>query len=1121
VLAIAMHTITFMILISLFAFTPHSGNASGNLQLHYNFSGVKPGTFSVPDMSGNEHHGTLMNGALIKNAGKQRLLELGQNNAYLDMGSSTGELIASLNEFTLSVLLYIDPSTNLDAAGNFIATFANAENIADFPKGNMFLGARTTRLAISKTNWQNEEGVGLQRTLPKGRWQLVSFTLKGTQGTLSIDGVPVQKGRINTRPSDLGATTHNYLGKSCYASDRYLQNTLIADFRIYNKALEANELSGLVKLANELNAPLFAEQLSEAAAHLQIGSEMVRTHLKLPVDAANGIKVSWTSSKPEVLASNGKVNRPATGEKTEKIKLTALLTKGDEQLEKQFKIKVLPLPEDRDAVETDAAEIKLNANTDQLRSKLDLPVMGIEGSLISWKSDRPDFLSDEGKILQFSSEGKIPVRLTATVQKGNASRTRHFDLQIAQDEGFSSYLFAYFTGNGPNEEAIHFALSNDGFNYRALNDGKPIIDSKAISTTGGVRDPHILRGPDGYFYMVVTDLHVPTCGWSNTAMVLLKSKNLVNWTHSKIDLPQTYSEFSTVHRVWAPQTFYDESSGKYMVYFSMKEPKGIDIIYYAYTNSDFTAFESAPKQLLYSPTNNACIDGDIVFKNGKYHLFFKTEGSGNGIKKAVSDQLTEGYQLIDHYVDQTDSPVEGSGVFRMINSDTYILMYDMYTSGRYQFTESTDLENFRVIDNEISMNFHPRHGTVIPITRAEAQRLVQKWGSVSELGYHSSASEAVKKNNVVVSEKDATVYLPVEAGTDLTSFNPKLLSFPGAKIKPAGPVDFSNGPVAYTFSADGVGSKTWSVEAVSDHNPVLSGYYADPEIIYSEKDKKFYLYPTSDGYDGWSGTYFKTFSSPDLVHWTDEGVIVDLLTDVDWANRNAWAPTAIERKMDGAYRYFYYFTAAQKIGVAVNDQPYGRFTDSGKALVGAKPAGVRGGQEIDPDVFHDPVSDRYYLYWGNGYLACVLLNDDMVSFDEESLKIITPPSTFREGAEVFYRNGLYYFMWSENDTRDADYRVRYGYSSRPDTIEVIPENNLVIARDDQNEIYATGHNSVIQIPGKDEWYIVYHRFTRPKGMSMGRSAGFHREVCIDRMEFDSKGMIRRVKPTLKGIDPVK
>ncbi len=691
----------------------------------------------------------------------------------------------------------------------------------------------------------------------------------------------------------------------------------------------------------------------------------------------------------------------------------------------------------------------------------------------------------------------------------------------AQTNKYNAYLFTYFTGNAKADESIHFAISTDGYHFRALNSDRPVISSAEISSTGGVRDPHILRSADGKtFYMVVTDM-VSANGWnSNRAMVLLRSTDLVNWTSSVVNMQKRFPGNEELLRVWAPQTIYDPQVKKYMVYWSMKHGKGPDIIYYAYANKDFTDLETTPKQLFFSPTNGSCIDGDIVFKNGKYHLFFKTEGEGAGIKIAVSDQLTKGYVLRDKYVQQTKDPVEGAGVFKLNTGDEYILMYDVYTKGRYQFTKTKDLEHFTVIDQDMSMDFHPRHGTVMPITTAEAERLVMKWG-VEDKVIGSAASRQIKKINIVLDTPAKSIVLPVLPNTDLRSFNPGFLVSPGITVSPSAAQDFSKGPVRYTVSIKGRLPQTYAVQAVKNHNPVLPGLYADPDIIYSQKHQKFYLYPTSDGFNNWTGTYFKTFSSTDLVNWKEERVILDLEKDISWAKKNAWAPGIIEKKVDGKYQYFFYFCAEQKIGVAVADDPAGPFVDIGKPLIDSRPEGVAGGQQIDPAVFADPVSGKNYLYWGNGYMAAAELNDDMVSLKPGTTKLLTPDRTFREGAFVFYRNGKYYFMWSEDDTRSENYRVRYGISDNPLGKINIPQNNLVIAKDTANGIYGTGHHSVIQVPGKDEWYIVYHRFNYPKGILMGRAAGYNREVCIDRLLFGSDGSILPVKPTHAGIQPVR
>jgi arabinoxylan arabinofuranohydrolase len=703
-----------------------------------------------------------------------------------------------------------------------------------------------------------------------------------------------------------------------------------------------------------------------------------------------------------------------------------------------------------------------------------------------------------------------------SVQPGNAQSVK------ASKKGknkYSAYLFAYFNGNAKKDESICFAISQDGYRYKALNNNQPIISSEKISSTGGVRDPHILRGADGKtFFMVATDM-VSANGWSsNRAMVLLKSTDLINWSSSVVNIQTTYPDQETLERVWAPQSIYDSKAGKYMVYWAMKYSGGPDQIYYAYANKDFTALEGTPKVLFTSPGNKSCIDADLIEKDGKFHLFFKTEGNGNGIKQAISDNLTYGYVQQEKYLQQTTQAVEGSGVFQLNDGSGYIMMYDMYTSGKYQFTFSKDLQNFTVVDQEVAMDFHPRHGTVISLTEKEAAVLTAKWLSPEKV-ITSAKSPSIKSINTKVDSASSTVSFVAKPDADITNVVLSYDKIPGVCVAPAEAVNFSNGPVPITVSV-GKKRKVYQASLKTYNNPVLDGLYADPEVLYSEKTGRFYIYPASDGFNGWSGNYFKVFSSPDLVNWTDSGKIIQLGTDVKWTDRNAWAPCIVEKKVNGQYKYFYYFTAAQKIGVAVADNPTGPFIDLGKPLIAAFPPGVKGGQQIDPDVFTDPNTGKSYLYWGNGYMAGAELNEDMVSIKENTLKVMTPTPDFREGAYVFIRNGKYYFLWSQNDTRDADYQVRYGTSESPLGDITIPGNNLVLIQNKELGIHGTGHNSVLQIPGKDEWYIVYHRFNYPRGITMGGAAGFNREVCIDKLEFDSEGQIKQVVPTHIGIQAV-
>ena len=705
------------------------------LKIQYDFSN-STALDSIADNSGNGYNAILQNGAVVKKLGRFSVLDLGSLNGYLNMGAKTGAVIKTLADFTIALNIYIDPTTNSTAAGNFIWTFANSANMGSSANGNMFLTAISTRYAISKTNYSAEATVNRASALAKGAWQNVTYTQSGTTGTIYVNGVQVKTGTIATLPSALGATTNNYIGRSCYSSDAYLTKSLLNDFRIYNRALTSTEIVSLASQRTGLDSAMIIQQVADAKTQLVLSRlDSVTSNLTLPTVGGNSVVIAWNSDNTSIISNTGIVTRPALGAGIATVKLTATVSKNGVTDTKEFIANVIPFLSDRMSVATDSLNLKIVGNLISLTSNLTLPLNGNEGTVISWSSNAPTVLSTSGVILSRPAKGagKTKVTLTATITKGTESTFKTFDVYIAETEDFSAYLFAYFTGNSGNQEAIRFAISDDAYNYKAINNNNPIVSSAAISSSGGVRDPHILRGENNDYYMVATDM-VSALGWaSNRAMVLLKSNNLTDWQSAVVNIPNTYPQYSAADRVWAPQTIYDPTVGKYMVYFAMRlGSSDYDKIYYAYANSTFTALESAPA-LLFNNSGLSTIDADIILKDGIYNLFFKTEGNGNGIKKATSAKLTEGYVLVDKYLQSTTNAVEGSSVFKLINSDNYILMYDMYTSGAYQFTISTDLLNFTVAPTPISFDFTPRHGTIIPITASEKQALNAKWGANTQI----------------------------------------------------------------------------------------------------------------------------------------------------------------------------------------------------------------------------------------------------------------------------------------------------------------------------------------------------------------------------------------------------
>ncbi|GAA2967053.1 family 43 glycosylhydrolase [Streptomyces enissocaesilis] len=290
-------------------------------------------------------------------------------------------------------------------------------------------------------------------------------------------------------------------------------------------------------------------------------------------------------------------------------------------------------------------------------------------------------------------------------------------------------------------------------------------------------------------------------------------------------------------------------------------------------------------------------------------------------------------------------------------------------------------------------------------------------------------------------------------------------------------------------------------------NPIVDGWYADPDIaVYGGR---YWLYPTtSRAYD--QQTSMDAFSSTDLVSWTKHADVLNV-DDISWARRALWAPAPVHRNG----KYYLYFAANDiqnnselgGIGVAVADQPEGPYRDAiGRPLVSRF---VNGAQPIDQDVFIDDDGQAYMYYGGWHHANVVKLNPDMVSLgtfpDGSTYKEITPEN-YTEGSLMFKRNGKYYFMWSEGFWGGADYSVSYAMSDSPTgpfrKIDKVLAQDPAVAR-------GSGHNTVVNVPGTDIWYIFYHR--RP----LSETDGNHRALAYDRMYFNSDGTLQPIRMGVK------
>ena len=322
------------------------------------------------------------------------------------------------------------------------------------------------------------------------------------------------------------------------------------------------------------------------------------------------------------------------------------------------------------------------------------------------------------------------------------------------------------------DHSLHMAVSYDGYTWTALRNDKPIISGDTIAMQHGIRDPHIFRGPDGDFYLAMTDLHIFSqkkyadepkysklssyrdtewdrdgrrYGWGNNkGLVVMKSSDLMHWTRTNLDfskLPaQPEINWAEVGCVWAPETVYDYERKKYMLHFTVREGKGMNRIFYVYMNDDFTAMDGTPKPLFEAPDRRYnVIDSDIIHVGDLYHLFFVSHEHGATPVHATSQDLTGPY-VIDHlYNDNEKGGHEAPNCWQRIGEDKYILMFDNYSMRphNFGFVETTDFKTFTPIGHfdEKGSPMHrtnfseQKHGAVIQITKREAKRLLKYWNN--------------------------------------------------------------------------------------------------------------------------------------------------------------------------------------------------------------------------------------------------------------------------------------------------------------------------------------------------------------------------------------------------------
>jgi hypothetical protein len=303
------------------------------------------------------------------------------------------------------------------------------------------------------------------------------------------------------------------------------------------------------------------------------------------------------------------------------------------------------------------------------------------------------------------------------------------------------YLMTHFIGEGSNGQQIYFSYSTDGLNWSDLNGGG--IALRSTVGTKGVRDPALVRSPDGSKYWIIaTDLCI-SCGqtWSQSIndgsrnLVVWESTDLINW--SEPWLLNVAGAIPDGRNAWAPEAIWDPATNDYVLYWATNVPQNGATkhrIFYART-SDFRTI-TTPQIYIDRPGTQELIDTQIVEMPAGVGNYRYVRASGDGqITLEGSNSILGTWTNLGNLsgIGLTGAQVEGPMWMKFRDRNEWALYLDQYSSGRgYMPVTSTNPSAPGTYQLPATGSYNmgvnkKRHGSILNLTAAEETRVLARW----------------------------------------------------------------------------------------------------------------------------------------------------------------------------------------------------------------------------------------------------------------------------------------------------------------------------------------------------------------------------------------------------------
>lgn len=715
----------------------------------------------LKDISGNNLDGKLVgldnsDFVTMDDGVSQELMFEGEDkNKYVEIPAGALKK-AGLETFTIEATYTVTKQSAawLFTLGTTVNSYPNVKNylfVAPWVPDGDYKGKMLAAIKDGSTEMRCDKDTALAGDNGGGK-NIVSVVFNGGNVTYYLNGKKSKTTETTYKIQDIlnansTATCIGYIGKSLYNPDPAYKGSVL-DFKIYDQALTETQVGAIHKEKTDVWAvDKKLKAVRDGLLKTMLGDnksvDEVDSDLNFPAEV-DGVSLTWKSSNTAAVTAEGKVNATAEAKKA------VIIVKGEYQgksFEDSYELTVIT----KDGAEYDAFMAYEIPGADNIKGNITLPVKGKEGSEIVWTSNKENVISpvaqgDKPAGVVNRQSADTNVKLTATLKQEGGDKKKEYNVTVkakANVGTMTDYVFAYFAGDGEGEQ-IFLAASRDGLNWEELNNGEPVLKSEM--GTKGLRDPYILRSPEGdKFYLVATDLSIAATNWDwsgvqtngSQAVMVWESDDLVHWTNQRMCVVSAQIEAGCT---WAPEIFYDDATGEYMLFWASKvkaDNYAKQRIYYCKTRDFYTFTE--PQIWIdntWGTIDTTVIKGD----DNKYYRFSKNEdGGAKYIYEEVADSLLGEWKGVGWTNDPSKGNVgggEGPCVFKVNEDDVlsvdgaYCLLIDDFGGVRYypQVTDDLASADFRDAKDRADLPTKPCHGTVMNITEAEYNSLMAAYG---------------------------------------------------------------------------------------------------------------------------------------------------------------------------------------------------------------------------------------------------------------------------------------------------------------------------------------------------------------------------------------------------------